>query len=83
VALIEQCIKFSGLTQGVLVDPFMGSGTSAIAAIKCGLDYIGFDIDPDYRQFALDRIADVPVEIEKPKKTKIVKYANLNLIEFG
>jgi DNA modification methylase len=59
VALIEQCIKFSGLDSGVLVDPFMGSGTSAVAAVKCGLEYIGFDIDPDYRQFALDRIADI------------------------
>lgn len=59
VALIEQCIKFSGLESGVLVDPFMGSGTSAVAAVKCGLDYIGFDIDKDYKQFAEDRIADV------------------------
>lgn len=58
VALIEQCIRFSGVTQGVLVDPFMGSGTSACAAVKCGLDYIGYDIDADYRAFAEDRIAD-------------------------
>jgi site-specific DNA-methyltransferase (adenine-specific) len=59
VALIEQCIKFSGLTSGVLVDPFMGSGTSAVAAVKCGLNYVGFDIDADYQQFAQDRIADL------------------------
>jgi DNA modification methylase len=58
VALIEQCIRFSGVKQGVLVDPFMGSGTSAVAAVNCGLEYIGFDIDADYRQFAQDRIAD-------------------------
>lgn len=58
VALIENCIKFSGLKQGILVDPFMGSGTSAIAAIRQGLEYIGFDIDSDYRQFATDRIND-------------------------
>ena len=56
VALIEQCIKFSGLTNGVLVDPFMGSGTSAIAALNCGLDYVGFDIDKNYIEFAEDRI---------------------------
>lgn len=56
VALVENCIRFSGLTSGLLVDPFMGSGTSAIAAIKQGLDYMGFDIDRDYRQFAIDRI---------------------------
>lgn len=57
VALIEQCIRFSGVTEGVLVDPFMGSGTSAIAAMNCGLDYIGFDIDADYKAFAEDRIS--------------------------
>jgi DNA modification methylase len=35
----------------------MGSGTSAIAAMNCGLDWVGFDIDADYRAFAQDRIA--------------------------
>lgn len=58
VALIENCIRFSGVTQGVLVDPFMGSGTSAIAAVNCGIDYIGYDIDQDYKNFAEDRIAE-------------------------
>lgn len=58
VALIEQCINFSGIKSGVLVDPFMGSGTSALAAVNCGIDYIGFDIDQDYINFAQDRIAD-------------------------
>jgi site-specific DNA-methyltransferase (adenine-specific) len=56
VALIDNCIKFSGIKSGLLVDPFMGSGTSAIAAIQQGLDYIGYDIDSDYIQFATDRI---------------------------
>jgi len=56
VALVENCIKFSGIKSGVLLDPFMGSGTSAIAAINQGLDYIGYDIDLDYIQFATDRI---------------------------
>lgn len=59
VALIENCIKFSGLTSGVLVDPFMGSGTSAVAAVNLELDYIGFDIDEDYIKFAEDRIKDL------------------------
>jgi DNA modification methylase len=36
----------------------MGSGTSAIAALNCELDYIGFDIDADYKAFAEDRIAE-------------------------
>ena len=69
VALIEQCIKFSGLKTGVLVDPFMGSGTSGVAAVKCGLDYIGFDIDKDYKQFAEDRIADTTISLAVPIPT--------------
>ena len=58
VALVEQAIKVSGVTSGVLLDPFMGSGTSAIAAMNCGLDWVGFDIDSDYRAFAQDRISE-------------------------
>lgn len=58
VALVEEAIKISGVKSGVLLDPFMGSGSSAIAAIRQGLDYIGFEIDTSYKQFAEDRIAD-------------------------
>ena len=54
--LVEQCIKFSGIKDGVLLDPFMGSGTSAIAAIKNNLQYVGFDIDQCYIDFAQQRI---------------------------
>ena len=57
--MVEDAIKVSGITSGVLLDPFMGSGTSAVAAVKCGLEYIGFDIDKNYIQFAEDRIIDL------------------------
>jgi len=56
VALVEQCLLFSGIKQGIVLDPFMGSGTTAIAAIKQKWDYVGFDIDPDYITFAQSRI---------------------------
>ena len=58
VELVTKCIKFSGYKQGLLLDPFMGSGTSAISAFQNGLDYIGFDIDPNYKEFADQRILD-------------------------
>jgi len=58
VSLVEECIKISRLSKGLLLDPFMGSGTSAIAAIRQGLDYIGFDIDQNYIDFAEDRISE-------------------------
>ena len=58
VSLVEMCIKFSGVKSGLLLDPFMGSGTSAIAALSQGINYIGFEIDSDYFMFANDRILD-------------------------
>ncbi len=38
------CIEFSGIEKGIVLDPFMGSGTTAIAAIIKGFDYIGFEL---------------------------------------
>jgi site-specific DNA-methyltransferase (adenine-specific) len=61
VKLVEDCIKFSNLESGILLDPFMGSGTSAISSLNQGLDYIGYDIDGDYITFANDRINDYKI----------------------
>lgn len=57
--LVENCIDFSGKKNGILIDPFMGSGTSAIAAINKNLNYIGFDIDEEYIKFANNRINEI------------------------
>lgn len=54
--LVEHCIKFSGIKEGTLLDPFMGSGTSAIAALKNNIEFIGFDVDLNYVNFAEARI---------------------------
>ena len=54
--LVEKCLKVSGLKNGVVFDPFMGTGTAAVAAIKQKWDYIGYEIDPDYVEFSKNRI---------------------------
>jgi len=41
----------------IVLDPFMGSGTTAIAALKSERKYIGYDIDPEYVKLAEDRVA--------------------------
>lgn len=47
--LPKMCIKFHGLDKTKLtLDPFMGIGTTALAAVKLGVDFIGFEIDKDY-----------------------------------
>ena len=40
----------------VVLDPFMGSGQTALAAVKSGRRYVGYEIDEDYRKLAEGRI---------------------------
>ena len=58
--LPEMCIKLHGLSRTKLVlDPFMGIGSTAIASIKLGVDYIGFEIDESYVKIAERRIKEM------------------------
>lgn len=50
---IEQCNVPSGAT---VLDPYMGSGSTGIAAIRTGRRFIGIEIDPSHFETAVDRI---------------------------
>jgi site-specific DNA-methyltransferase (adenine-specific) len=41
-----------------IIDPFMGSGTTGVAAIRAGKRFVGIERDPVYFQYACDRIAE-------------------------
>jgi len=41
----------------VVLDPFIGSGSTAIAALKSDRKYVGYDIDPEYVKLAEERVA--------------------------
>ena len=43
----------------VVLDPFMGSGTTAVACIKTGRNYVGFEIDAGYCDIANQRVAEL------------------------
>ena len=53
-ALAQRCIASVG--DGTVLDPFIGSGTTAIAAEREGRDWIGIEIDPEYHRLASERI---------------------------
>jgi site-specific DNA-methyltransferase (adenine-specific) len=55
VALIDRIVSSTDAT--VILDPFMGSGTTAISALNFQRNYIGIDISPDYCADAGERIA--------------------------
>ena len=57
VALADMCLRLTGITSGCVLDPFMGTGTTAVAAEANHWDYTGFDIDVEYMEFAQERLA--------------------------
>lgn len=76
--LPEMCLKDHGLSKiDLVLDPFMGIGTTALACIKLGIDYIGFEIDSSYIEIAEERIEKVLNSSLKESKNKI------NIEEFG
>src|SRR5208337_1670455 len=51
--LAEMCIRVHGLSRVKLVmDPFMGTGNTAIACLDLGVSCVGFEIDAQYFEFA-------------------------------
>lgn len=45
---------------GLVLDPFMGSGTTAVVARKYNRDWLGIELNPDYARLTEDRVAEVP-----------------------
>lgn len=61
----------------LVMDPFMGSGTTAVAAKQLGQDYVGFEINPEYHRTALQRVESTPIRTMGSDHTKPVKATNL------
>ena len=58
VKLPEMCIRLHGIKDKMLVlDPFMGTGSTALACQKLGVDFIGFEIDKAYVTIANKEIS--------------------------
>jgi site-specific DNA-methyltransferase (adenine-specific) len=58
VELPERLIKGLCPPAGLVLDPFLGSGTTAVAALKCGRQYVGIEKELNYAQIAERRIAE-------------------------
>ena len=58
-SLVEKCINVSGCKQGVVFDPFMGTGTTCLVAQDMGLRSVGVEIDFNYYEFACDKLQEL------------------------
>jgi site-specific DNA-methyltransferase (adenine-specific) len=53
----EQCLRLHGRTRaGVVMDPFLGLGSTALAAAQLGLDFVGVEMDEYYLKEAVQRV---------------------------
>ncbi len=57
VELPRRLIELYTFKDDVVLDPFLGSGSTAIAALQAGRHYVGYELDPAYAELARRRIA--------------------------
>jgi site-specific DNA-methyltransferase (adenine-specific) len=55
--IVERMVLASSPRGGLVLDPFMGSGTAVVAALKHGRSCVGFEINPEYFAMVKRRIA--------------------------
>ena len=73
VELAERLIRMFSFVGDIVLDPFMGTGTTSVAAARCGRHSIGCEVDPHYFEMAERRIRNettglfsvVAIEIDK------------------
>ena len=63
--LPNRLIKLFSFTNDIVIDPFMGSGTTAIAAIKNNRNFVGYEINKEYINLANNRILNLKINAEK------------------
>lgn len=56
VELPERCIHLYTYVGDLVLDPFMGSGTTAVAALRTGRHFVGYDTDERYISLAMERV---------------------------
>lgn len=64
IKLMEYLIKMVTPKGGVVIDPFMGSGSTGIAALTNGFDFIGIEMEQEYMDIAQQRISAWTTEVQ-------------------
>jgi DNA modification methylase len=80
-ALIEPCVLAGSRPGDVVLDPFMGSGTTAVVAIRHARPFIGCELNPAYRVLQEERIAAARADLAEAEQWRAICAAQLDLFE--
>ncbi len=93
VALPERLIHMHTYENDLVLDPFLGSGSTMVAAARTGRRYVGYDLDPVYCELAKGRVAEelseqaglatsLPATVETDPATKAHTTAQVLIDQF-
>lgn len=66
LALAERLIRMFSFVGDTVFDPFLGTGTTSAAAARCGRNSVGSEVDPEYFQQCVSRVADALTSTGQP-----------------
>ncbi len=55
-SLVEPCVKIGSSPRDMILDPFIGSGTTGEVALRLDRRFVGIELNPDYLQIAEERL---------------------------
>ena len=64
--LVETCIKAGSAPGDIVLDPFMGSGTTAVVALRNQRRYVGLELVPQYCEMASRRLSELEFNLPLP-----------------
>ena len=59
--IVEPCLALGSHDGDLVLDPFLGSGTTGEAALKMGRRFVGVELNPEYVEIARRRLSGIPV----------------------
>ena len=75
--IVRRCVKMFSFYDGVVLDPFTGSGTTLKVAKELGRQYVGYELYETYKEIIYKKLNSVDNNMKNPdKKLKEEKYEN-------
>ncbi len=73
IELAERLVRMFSFVGDIVLDPFMGTGTTNLAACRWGRHSLGVEVDPQYFEHARERVYTAAVDIFGKRTVNVVK----------